>query len=466
MKKNTLKHALLAACGILFFGLVAFFSSVPKTLVKVDLTKEKIHTLSRASIDIIESAKKNKEKIDVYAFFANDGLGGRFSEILNLYQSKGAPLLVHKFDPKTATSEAQKYDVDTNANVVIFASMQKKERVEIINEEKITNAIAKVIHPKKSRKILVAAGQGETPMSSSKGSGFAKYLKVLTESGYALEEKVLSNLSAKELLAYQIVVILDPKMDYSKSMVQNIELYAASGGSVYLSLGAWKELPNLQDWVATKGVLINNDALILNPNDSRAKKYGTGNAVLSKLNATNRVSRFLGASGAKYGVLLPDTRSLSLLQPKDRRIFREDLATSGRPTMVLPNAVSKAKRRFKSSELLDKQPLVGAFVYRNYANESVDKGQNKKFKMFVLGSSVFANNIGYQNPILRELFLNSMAFLSNSEDFIAIAAPKELDSQIDLTSQNSTYALNFIMYLYPLLILGAGIASWWRRMQR
>jgi len=464
MKSSTTTHTLLAACGVLFFGLVAFFSAAPNTLVKIDLTKEKIHTLNRASMDVIGHAKTKKKTVSIRAFFSNDALAGRFSEIISLYKSKGAPLEIFKYDPKTSTSEIKKYELNTDANVVIFETEHKKARIEIVNEEKITNAIAKVIQDEESARVLVTAGQGETPMASTKGVGFAKYLKILSQSGYSLHEKVISNVTVEEINKYSVLLILDPKLDFHKNDIAKLETYAATGGSVYITLGAWKELPNIQNWVASKGVLINNDALIMDPKDSRTKPYGTGNAVLSKLNPTNRVSRFLGASGAKYGVLLPDARSMTLLQPKDRRVFREVLASTGAPTMILPDVKTRNRRKFKSSELLNKQPDVGAFIYRNYSDQKNDA--QKRFRMIVLGSGVFANNQGYQNPILRELFLNSMSFLSDSEDFIAIAAPKELDSQIDLTSEKSTFALGFILYFYPFLILGAGLASWWRRMGR
>ncbi len=464
MKNRSIKHALLALCGILFFGLAAFFSAAPKTLVKIDLTKEKIHTLSNASLAIIENSRQKNETIQINTFFRNDSMGARFSEIINLYKSKGAPLKISAFDPKTATSEVKQYNIEPGSNIVIFEVNSKQARIEIINEEKITNAIAKVIQNNDAPKILVVAGQGESPMVSADGPGFAKYYKVLSGSGYSLEEKVIANLSSEEIKKYRVLVILDPKIDFEQSAIAKLEEYSLAGGSVYLTLGAWKELPNLQDWIATKGVLFNNDALIIDPKDSRAKKYGAGNAVLSKLNATHRVSRFLGATGARYGVLLPDARSLNLLQAKDRKIFREVLASTGRPTMVLPDVKSASRRKFNSGDLLDKQPAVAAFIYRNYIDQN--PSEKKKFKMIVTGASTFANNMGYQNPILRELFLNSMSFLSDSEDFIAIAAPKELDSQIDLTSKNSAYALNFIFYFYPLMILGAGIFNWWRRMQR
>jgi hypothetical protein len=419
MQSRYIKPFLLATCGILFFGIAAFFSASPDTLIKLDMTKEKIHSLSNASLEVVQNAKRKRTKINVKGFFANGALSSRFQEVINLYQSKGAPIEVTLLDPKTSAIEAKKYGIESDANVAFFESNDKKSRIEIVNEEKITNAIAKVIQSKESPRMLVIAGHGETPMTSAKGTGFAKYFKILTEAGYALEEKVLSNLSNTELDHYPVVLLLDPQFDLSESSIAKLESVAQNGGSIYLTLGAWKFLPNLQDWVASKGILINNDALILDPRDSRASTYGAGNAVLSSLNSTNRITRFLGSTGAKYGVLLPDSRSLSLLEPKDKRVFRESLGSTGRPTMILPDVESPNRRKFNAKELLDKQPAIAAFAYRNYADKSPD--QNRKFKLVVLGSSSFANNTGYQNPILREMFLNSMSYLSDAEDFIAIA---------------------------------------------
>ena len=83
--------------------------------------------------------------------------------------------------------------------------------------------------------------------------------------------------------------------------------------------------------------------------------------------------------------------------------------------------------------------------------------------MVAFGSSQGASNYGMQHSENLDLFANSVSYLLQDEDFIAIRPKDPVKSTIDLTTQGSQLALVFICLIYPFVFLGGGVLSWFLR---
>jgi ABC-type uncharacterized transport system involved in gliding motility auxiliary subunit len=81
------------------------------------------------------------------------------------------------------------------------------------------------------------------------------------------------------------------------------------------------------------------------------------------------------------------------------------------------------------------------------------------------GSAQIANNRGAQSPENRDLISNTVSWLTQDDDFIAIRPRDVTKSTLTITSSQSMINLLFISYLYPFLFLGFGTYYWLRRRQ-
>ena len=82
----------------------------------------------------------------------------------------------------------------------------------------------------------------------------------------------------------------------------------------------------------------------------------------------------------------------------------------------------------------------------------------------VFGDSDFASNgvLGIQGN--RDLFMNTVGWLSQQENLISIRPKEADDRRITLTAtQQTQHHLDRRSLIMPALIFGTGIYSWWRR---
>ncbi|HEV3486025.1 MAG TPA: hypothetical protein VG106_11495, partial [Vicinamibacterales bacterium] len=84
-------------------------------------------------------------------------------------------------------------------------------------------------------------------------------------------------------------------------------------------------------------------------------------------------------------------------------------------------------------------------------------------RIAVFGDSDFATNgfLGIRGN--RDLFLNTVSWLAQQENLIAIRPKDPEDRRITLTRDQHTRIFWLTIFIIPGLILFAGIQTWWRR---
>ena len=84
-------------------------------------------------------------------------------------------------------------------------------------------------------------------------------------------------------------------------------------------------------------------------------------------------------------------------------------------------------------------------------------------RIVVFGDSDFATNgwLGFQGN--RDLFLNTVSWLSKQENLIAIRPREAQDRGVTLTASQQEFVRLVSKYAIPLLILVGGIVIWARR---
>jgi ABC-type uncharacterized transport system involved in gliding motility auxiliary subunit len=80
-----------------------------------------------------------------------------------------------------------------------------------------------------------------------------------------------------------------------------------------------------------------------------------------------------------------------------------------------------------------------------------------------IGDSDFAENAYLGIEGNRDLFMNTINWLSQNENLIAIRPREASDRRITLTANASTLMFWLTIVVIPAAVLGTGVFTWWRR---
>jgi ABC-type uncharacterized transport system involved in gliding motility auxiliary subunit len=88
----------------------------------------------------------------------------------------------------------------------------------------------------------------------------------------------------------------------------------------------------------------------------------------------------------------------------------------------------------------------------------------RETRVVVFGDSDFASNDGLGiAPGNPDLFVNTINWLAQQENLIAIRPKAPDDRRVTLTEDQQTMVWLFTIVMLPGLVIGAGVYSWWRR---
>jgi ABC-type uncharacterized transport system involved in gliding motility auxiliary subunit len=86
-------------------------------------------------------------------------------------------------------------------------------------------------------------------------------------------------------------------------------------------------------------------------------------------------------------------------------------------------------------------------------------------RFVVTGTSGWAENraMGSRSLGNRDLFMNSINWLTADEDLISIRPKSTEDRPLTLTTQKLNLVFWLSIVIFPLGIVGIGLATWWKR---
>jgi ABC-type uncharacterized transport system involved in gliding motility auxiliary subunit len=242
---------------------------------------------------------------------------------------------------------------------------------------------------------------------------------------------------------------------------------------------AMVQVPNINKLVESVGFRFDNDLLIINPNDQRAKLLGQNNAIVTDFDNFSPVTaEFVKRGGV--ALMVPNTRSLTIVNDNKFQLKPVGLAKTSQIIVKITNVKTQSDLGSLTEDRIEQGSfdvfgvasgkVGGDKVANNGANKDAkadlkaEAGKTaKELRVFVGGSSHLASNVGAQRQENIDLFLNAINYLTQDEDFIAIRAKDASQSRLDLTTASSQFLLLFLAYVYPTSFLGAGVFHWMRR---
>jgi ABC-type uncharacterized transport system involved in gliding motility auxiliary subunit len=415
-----------------------------------DATSNKRYSLSEQTAKIVKGLKQDA----TITYFDQTTHFQQAKDLLEQYQNLSRKVHVQYIDPDKKPEMARLAGIKNygTAQVQIGA---KKEDAKSMTEEGITGAFIRDLK-NTTRTVCFVTGSGEPQIDDSDRHGYSRFKDLLGKDEYSAKSIDLLQ-KAEVSNDCTVLVVAGPTGDYQQPEVDAIKKYVEDGGRALLMLdpplkiGRSEVADNdalaslLQSW----GVTVDKDLILdLNPIGQLA---GLGPQVAL---VTSYVSHPIVSDLKRSATGFPLARSLEVKNGDKTTV--EKLFSSSDSSLATNN--------LSSPEINPNDPKnkKGPLVLAAAGTYNTGK-ENSQGRFVVVGSSMWAANsfIGFNGN--RDLALNTINWLASDEDLISIRPKEHEDRRITMTRAQMTWVRTTSQFLFPLVVVVAGVSVWWKR---
>ena len=403
--------------------------------------------------------------------FATSEEFGRFRERLDEFTYASPQVSVEYIDAVKRPSLANQYKVEALGTVVIEYE-GRVERVASDSEQELINGLNKVIAGRQ-HKVYFVQGHGERDPDGSDRPGYSTIKTALGSDNYTVEKLILAQ--QKEVPAdASVLIVAGPKTDFFPPEIEMLKAYLKRGGKLFFMLDPpdradSPELTSiaalLKDWGIELGANVVVDV------SGMGQLFGTGAEVpvAAKYNPhaitenfrlitayplARSVGAIAGNPNGKFPQTLVETSPSSWAETDIKK-----LTSSGQVEREIEKGdkegpVSLAAAVSAPAETGTPPPAPGA---------KPDDTPKPEARIAVFGDSDFVANQWLGIPGNRDLFLNTVNWLAQQENMIAIRPRDPEDRRITLTRDQQSRIFWLTVLIIPGLILLTGVQTWWRR---
>ena len=436
---------------LLIIGLANLISYHQYT--RVDLTVEGKHTLSPQTKKILAALDR---KVTLLAF-VQPSQNRDVADFFELYAYNSDKVTYEIIDPVKSPGKAKKYNVISYNTFVVEVEPERREVAQNLEERELTGAIIKAL-TEKQKKIYALTGHGERGLEDQKPIGWA-----------GAKAGILSDLYEVETLNWfdtgkipddtDLLIIPGPKDDFQDVEIDRLREYLADGGKLMIALDPGKR-PKLEGLVKDFGVLFADDMIL----DPLSQRLG-----FEPLVAT--------VSSYEKGPITRDLATVSFLTVARSLTHAGENKASAQALPIGATAqqswgetdmdsIEKGNPTFSESDDLP-GPLTVAMTSEWKAGPGrgerrIGEEQNKG-RMVVVGDSDFASNAMLGMAANRDLFLNMISWLLESEARIAVRAKAPEFNPIMFTDEQINRIFWGSVVMIPVMVAGVGFFVLFRR---
>jgi ABC-type uncharacterized transport system involved in gliding motility auxiliary subunit len=326
------------------------------------------------------------------------------------------------------------------------------------------------------RKVYFLQGHGEKEPNRTERDGYSALSGMLRRDNYMVERLVLAQ--QKEVPDDATVVVIGgPTTDVLPAELEALRRYLARAGKLMVLMdpaigGQAASMPNLEALVKEWGVTLGNNVVV----DVSGVGQLLGTDASVPVAAPPYPSHAIG-QGFNLLTAYPLTRSVTPVSGgvngRTAQTFIQTSANSWGETNL---AEMFATRKVENDKAADLQgpisvaaavsaPVAGAPPAKppTPGEAAKEEAPKPETRMAVIGDSDFASNslLGIQGN--RDMFLNTLNWLSQQENLISIRPKDPDDRRITLTADQQRWVKLLALLVLPAAIFGAGIFNWTRR---
>jgi ABC-type uncharacterized transport system involved in gliding motility auxiliary subunit len=430
-----------------------------------DLTASSQFTLSPQSIKVLQ----NLDAPLKLTAFAKETELGMYRDRLSQYEYVSKKVATDYVDPDKKPAIARQMQIQAYGTVAI----EYKDRIERVtgnSEQDLTNGIIKAVTGKE-RKVYFTQGHGEKDTSASERAGYSEITKQLTHDNYKVERLPLAQQSAVPADA-SVVVVAGPRTDLLAGEIDALKAYLDKGGKVMLLLDPPEKadsppLANLtafaHDWaidvganvvvdVSGMGRLLGTDETVPVAVNYPSHPIVQGLDLLTAFPLARSVSPVTGGVGGRFAQAFVETSAKSWAETDLKSLF-----TGGKEVAL------DEKKGDKPGPVSIAAAVSAPVTAAPDAGKPVEDAAKPEARVVVFGDSDFAANLAIGVSGNRDLFMNTVSWLAQQENLIAIRPKEPDDRRVSMTANQQLRVLILALFVVPIAVLGSGVYAWWRR---
>jgi len=433
-----------------------------------DLTAAREFTLSDQTRRVIASLK---EPLHLLVFGLAEDMQP-FRDRLAEYSYLSNKVKVEYIDLNKDPALARQYQIQTRGTIVVEYQKRIERVTSTSNEQEITNAIIKAVQGLQ-RKLYFVTGHGEKdPGSSDERSGYNSANAALQRDNYTVETMALAQ-QADVPADAAAVVVAGPTRDYLAPEIESLRRYLNKGGKALIMLDPpdtadAPPLTNLVALAAEWGIDVGNNVVVDQSSIGQAVGRGPGAPVVVTYPAHPITERF------RYMTLYPLARSASPASGGARNA--QPLLQTSAQSWAESDVKALPERRPVSLDANDlKGPItLGAAINLpapdappptppKPGQSAADQPKHPETRLVVIGDSDFAANDSIAFEGNSNLFVNTLNWLSEQENLIAIRPKAPDDRRVTMTEDQMRLVGWLSLIFVPGAVFAIGVYTWWRR---
>ena len=421
----------------------------------IDLTSNRRFSLSTQTEKILDSLETPVHFTCFYKETSQDRVV--LQDLLESYSARN-PIVTFIFvDPDREPVIARNYAV-TRTGITFIESGQAREQLEDPDEKQLTNAVVRVTSGS-VKTVFFLTGHGEKSIRETGPHGMSSLMEALEIENFEVRD--FTALSLERIPdECDILIVAGAEKDIIKHEQNVILDYLTRGGRALFLVDPMTEIANIEGILAAYGIILGNDVIV-----DRQGKLLAGNYLTPVVNSygdhpiTDGFRHFTFYPQARSIVVLADTPpslSVTVLGRTNEGAYSEtDMAT-----------LLEGQTQYEPTED-GKGPIdIAAASTMGFAADSTSTVIESRVVVF--GDSDFAGNSNLRLSGNRDLLLNTVHWLAEAEDMIAIRPTDDLQQPVLLTATQGRYVFWIPVVALPALVLLAGtfILMWRRRTVR
>lgn len=448
----------IAVAVVLNLGVAA----LPSTLTQIDVTNEKLYTITKDTKDYLADLK---EDVTVYVLSAKSTLESgdtTLASMLEKYEDASSHVSVVYKDPKIYPQFYTNYtDTAPSADSIIVESAKRSKVIDYSElyetsidystysqqttgydgEGQLTSAIAYVVN-EDMPVVYEITGHGETELSGVFAEACEKANMDVSSLTLLKSEGIPEDAEA--------IIINGPTSDFSEDDAKKVSDYLAAGGKAFITATYTdKELPNFETVLSAYEIHLEKGMVVETDKNSY---YQNPFYLLPAIESSEWT-----ASVSDSYIFAPYCRGITHPAAEDGAdITYTDLLTSSATSFSKTDVVNMASYEKEDTD------VDGSFVIGLEAEKKVD--DDRTAKLFVFGSAMMFSDDADQmvSGNNAKLFSSCVGSFAGDDDGSSIVIPvKEYDTaKVTVSSMTVVLsAVGFVVVL-PLILLGAGIGIW------
>ncbi len=426
-----------------------------------DLTANKQFSLS----DQTRSVLQKLESPLTVTVFAKESDFQPYKDKLKEYEYVSKKVSTDYVDPDKKPAIASQNQIQAYGTI-LFKYKDRTERITSDNEQDITTAIIKVVQGT-TKKVYFTSGHGEKDATSSDRDGYKAIADAMAHENYTVDKLVLAQAGSVPDDA-AVVVVAGPKTDFFPAEITALKTYLGKQGKLLLEIDPPERadaapLTNLLALAHDWGVDVGNDIVV--DVSGMGQLIGTDASVPVAANypahAITQRFRLLTAYPAARSVV-PVSGGVNghiaqgFVETSPRSWAESDLKGMLTTGKVSFNAASGDKQ----GPITIAAAVTAAAAAQPGAAADAPKPETR---VVVFGDSDFAANSGLGIQGNKDLFMNTIGWLSQQENLISIRPKDADDRRLTMTAAQQTNVTWLSLFIIPGLVFFVGVSTWWRR---